>query len=168
MDSRSCDQRFQKRQKENYERNDKRVELLRDTFLAFVDWNVTLNEISDLEKVTKEEIINVAQKYYGSDYVVGFRVDAQHDLPSIEKPPIDPLTINPNKQSAFMRQVEEIAYKPLSPSFLQSGKDFTIHEISPGSVLFMHSILNDLFNLETRMELGFDHQPMYILCQKDA
>jgi predicted Zn-dependent peptidase len=32
---------FKKRQKENYEKNERRVELLRDTFLAFVDWNVT-------------------------------------------------------------------------------------------------------------------------------
>ncbi len=152
---------FKKRQKENYERNDKRVELLRDTFLAFVDWKVTLNEINDLEKVTKKDIIKVAQKYYGSDYVVGFRIDSQHDLPSIEKPPIDPLTIDPNKESAFMREVEEIAYKSLTPSFLQDGEDFTVHAISPG-VRLIHAFnpLNDLFNLEVRMEIGFDHQPM--------
>ena len=97
-------------------------------------------KISDLEKVTKKDIIKVAQKYYGSDYVVGFRIDAQHDLPSIEKPPIDPLTIDPNKESAFMRDVEEIAYKSLTPSFLQDGKISLSMQFLQGFVLFMPSI----------------------------
>jgi len=152
---------FKKRQKENYEKNDKRVELLRDTFLAFVDWQVTLDEISDMEKVSKEEIIRIAQKYYGSDYVVGFRVDAQHDLPSIEKPPIDPLSINPNKSSVFMDAVGQLDYQPLAPKFLQPEEDFTVKEISPG-VRLIHAFnpINDLFHLEVRLEMGFDHQPL--------
>ncbi|HAF59133.1 MAG TPA: peptidase M16, partial [Opitutae bacterium] len=152
---------FKKREKENYERNDKRVELLRDTFLAFVDWNVTLNEISDLEKVTKEDIIMVAQKYYGSDYVVGFRIDEQHNLPSIEKPPIDALSIDPNKESPFMQEVEQMPYNPLTPKFLQNGSDYSVHPVASGvRLIHVYNPLNDLFNLEVRMEMGFDHQPM--------
>ena len=152
---------FKKRQKENYERNDKRVELLRDTFLAFVDWDVTRNEIAELEKVTKEDVSRIAQKYYGQDYVVGFRIDAQHDLPSIEKPPIDPLSIDPNKESAFMQEIKELPFDPLQPKFLEEKKDFSLHNISPG-VRLIHAFnpLNDLFNLEVRMEMGFDHQPL--------
>jgi len=152
---------FKKRQKENFERNDKRVEMLRDTFLAFVDWEVTLNEISDMEKVSKEEIIRIARKYYGDDYVAGFRVDAQHDLPAIEKPQIDPLKIDPNKMSTFMDSVGKLPFKPLTPKFLQEGNDFTIKDISAG-VRLIHSLnpLNDLFSMEVRFEMGFDHQPL--------
>ena len=152
---------FKKRQKENYEKNDQRVELLRDTFLAFVDWNVTLNEISEMERVTKADIIRVANKYYGKDYVAGFRIDAQHDLPSIEKPAIDPLSIDPDKGSSFMEEVDQLPYEPLQPKFLVPEKDFSVREISPG-IRLIHTFnpLNDLFNLEVRMDLGFDHEPM--------
>ena len=152
---------FKKRQKENYEKNDQRVELLRDTFLAFVDWNVTLNEISEMERVTKADIVRVANKYYGKDYVAGFRIDAQHDLPSIEKPAIDPLSIDPDKGSSFMEEVDQLPYEPLQPKFLVPEKDFSVREISPG-IRLIHTFnpLNDLFNLEVRMDLGFDHQPM--------
>jgi len=152
---------FKKREKENYEKNERRVELLRDTFLAFIDWETTLNEINLMEQVTKDRIIQVAQKYYGSDYVVGFRVDAQHDLPSIEKPLIDPLIIDPDKESAFMMELDQIAFEPLMPSFLEDGKDYTVRQIAPG-VRLIHTFnpLNDLFNLETRMEMGFDHSPL--------
>jgi len=151
---------FKKRQKENYEKNERRVELLRDTFLAFVDWNVTLNEIPDMEKVTKADIIRIANKYYGKDYVVGFRIDRQHDLPSIEKPPIDPLEIDPNKSSAFMREVESLGFDPLKPKFLSPDQDFTIRAITPGvKLIHCYNPLNDLFNLEVRMDFGFDHEP---------
>lgn len=152
---------FKKRQKENYEKNDQRVELLRDTFLAFADWNVTMNEISEMEQVTKADIIRVANKFYGEDYVAGFRIDAQHDLPSIEKPAIDPLSIDPDKGSSFMEEVDKLSYEPLQPKFLVSEKDFSVREISPG-IRLIHAFnpLNDLFNLDVRMDLGFDHQPM--------
>ena len=152
---------FKKRQKENYEKNDQRVELLRDTFLAFVDWQTTLDEIKQMEKITKDIIIQVANKYYGENYVVGFGVDTQHDLPLIEKPPIDPLNIDPDKESAFMKEVGKIACEPLTPSFLEEGRDFTVREIGPG-IRLVHTLnpINDLFKLETRMEMGFDHSPL--------
>lgn len=152
---------FKKTQKENFERNDKRVELMRDTFLAFVDWETTMSEIDRMEAVTKEELLRVASKYYGSNYVSGFRIDAQHDLPSIEKPPIDPLSIDPNKESEFMREVEQLSCAPLHPKFLEQDRDFSVREIAPGvRLIHAHNTLNDLFSLETRMEFGFDHEPM--------
>jgi predicted Zn-dependent peptidase len=152
---------FKKREKENYEKNDKRVELMRDTFLAFVDWETTANEISEMEKVSKADIVDVAKKYYGENYVCGFRLDAQHDLPSIEKPPIDPLSIDPNKQSTFMTEVEHLPFNSLSPKFIKQGEDFTVHDIKPGiRLVHVFNPLNELFNLEVRMEMGFDHQPL--------
>ncbi len=152
---------FKKRQKEDLESNSKRVELLRDSFLSFVEWERMLGEIEELEKVTKDEIIRVANFYYGTDYVAGFRIDAQHNLPSIEKPTIDPLSINPDKQSDFMKEVEEISYEPFQPKFIEEDKDFLTKEISKGiTLIHCPNPLNDLFTLEVRMGIGTDHQPM--------
>ena len=44
---------------------------------------------NELEKLTKEDVVRVAKQYY-DDTVVGYRIDKQHKLPSIEKPKIDP------------------------------------------------------------------------------
>ncbi len=152
---------FKKRQKEDRESNAKRVELLRDSFLSFVDWETMDRSIEELEKVTKEEIVRTARKYYGDDYVVGFRIDAQHQLPSIEKPKIDPLEIDPDKESEFMKTVESIGFEAFNPKFLEEGKDFSIEKIVDG-VTLIHATnpLNDLFTLEVRMEMGNDHEAM--------
>lgn len=158
---------FKKRHKEDLESNSKRVELMRDAFLAFIDWNKMDNQIADLEKVTKEEIIRVANKYYGNDYVVGFRIDAQHDLPSIDKPSIDPLKINPDKESDFMRSVTQIPHQPFTPKFIQEGNDYRVISISE-KIQLVHAAnpLNDLFAMEVRMEIGNDHQPMLTLAKR--
>ena len=160
---------FKKREKEDLENNAKRVERMRDAYLSFVDWEEMDAQISELEKVTKEDVVRVANQYYGKDYVVGFRIDEQHDLPSIEKPKIDPLKIDPDKQSTFMKEVEEIPYNPFSPKFIESGKDFQRKEIAKGvTLVHVTNPLNDLFATEVRMGIGNDRDTNVTLCQTNA
>ena len=152
---------FKKLEKENRENNTKRVELMRDTFLSFVDWETTNREIEVLEKLTKEDIIRVANQYYGENYVVGYRIDKQHKLPSIEKPKIDPLEIDPDKESVFMKNVNAIPFDSFKPKFIEEGVNYTIKEIMPGTKLIhVNNPLNDLFTLEMRMEVGSRHIPL--------
>lgn len=152
---------FKKKEKEDRESNAKRVEMMRDTFLSFVEWEVTERSIEELEKLSKEDVVRVAQKYLGENYVVGFRIDAQHELPSIEKPDIDALKIDPDKESEFMRQVDALPYKPFEPKFVEDGRDYSIMEVSPGiRLIHAGNPLNDLFTLEVRMEEGYRHQPL--------
>jgi predicted Zn-dependent peptidase len=152
---------FKKKEKEDRESNAKRVEMMRDTFLSFVEWEVTERAIEELEKLSKEDVVRVAKKYLGKNYVAGFRIDAQHELPSIEKPDIDPLKIDPDKESEFMRQVGSLPYEPFEPKFVEEGKDFKVVEVSPGiRLIHAGNPLNDLFTLEVRMEEGYRHQPL--------
>jgi len=146
---------FKKRRKQDLEENDKRVELLRDTFLAFREWSDTESEIDKLEQVTKEQVVAAANKYFGSDFVAGHRIDAQHDLPKIDKPKIDPLDINASQASAFMQEIEQIKVEPFAPKYLETGEDFEIVEVRPGLKLY-HSPnpVNDLFALHFRIETG--------------
>ena len=115
-----------KNRKENREKNTKRVELMRDTFLSFVDWETTNREITELEKLTKEDVVRVAKQYYRDDFVVGYRIDKQHKLPSIKKPKIDPLAIDPDKKSPFMEEVAAIPFDPFNPKFVEEGTDYSI------------------------------------------
>jgi len=152
---------FKKKEKEDRESNAKRVEMMRDTFLSFVEWETTEQSIDELEKLSKQDVVRVAKKYLGSNYVAGFRIDAQHELPSIEKPSIDALKIDPDKESEFMRQVDALPYEPFEPKFVENGKDYTLLEVSDGiNLIHTSNPLNDLFTLEVRMEEGYRHQPM--------
>jgi len=150
---------FKKKRKIDLESNVKRVEMMRDTFLSFVDWETTEREIDELEKLTKQDVVRVAERYFGADYVAGFRIDKQHELPSIEKPKIDPLKIDPDKESPFMREVQGLPFEPFEPKFLEENKDFTVLEVAEGiRLIHAQNPLNDLFALEVRMQEGYRHQ----------
>ena len=152
---------FKKKRKEDLESNAKRVEMMRDTFLSFVEWETTEREIEEIEKLSKEDVIRVAEKYFGTNYVAGFRIDKQHELPSIEKPKIDPLKIDPDKESAFMQNVHELPFEPFEPKFVEENKDFTEIEVADGiRLIHARNPLNDLFTLEVRMKEGYRHQSM--------
>lgn len=150
---------FKKKRKIDLESNAKRVEMMRDTFLSFVDWQTTEREIDELEKLTKQDVVRVAERYFGADYVAGFRIDKQHELPSIEKPKIDPLKIDPDKESPFMREVHGLPFDPFEPKFVEENKDFTVLEVAEGiRLIHAQNPLNDLFSLEVRMQEGYRHQ----------
>lgn len=152
---------FKKRRKQDLEDNHKRVELMRDTFLAFRDWNQTASEIEHLEQIDKAQIVAAANQYFGADYVSGHRIDAQHDLPQIEKPKIDPLSIDPDRASAFMEEVENIEAKPFAPKYLEPDADYQVRQIRPGLTLYhAPNPVNDLFALEVRTELGSRQAPL--------
>ena len=64
---------FKKKQKEDLESNAKRVELMRDSFLAYVEWQKMDSQIAELEKVSKEDIVvwptNTMEKIMLWDFV---------------------------------------------------------------------------------------------------
>ena len=79
---------FKKNRKAQLESDDARVALMRNAFLAFQDWDDALREIDRMEKLTKQDVVRVANRHFGAGYVAGYRLDEQHEVPRIEKPPI--------------------------------------------------------------------------------
>ncbi len=146
---------FKKRRKQDLENNQKRVEFMRDAFLSEREWEDVVNEIDLLEQVTKAEVVRVANQYFQSNYVSGHRMDAQHDLPSIDKPKIDPLEIDPSKQSAFMKKISEMPFEPFEPRYIEEGTAFEKREIRPGLTLYhAPNPINDLGAIEVRFHKG--------------
>ena len=92
---------FKKNQKASLEFNTSRVAMMRQSFIEGAEWSDYNAEIARMEKVTKTDVVAVANKYFGDNYVAIHQIDAQHTLPSVAKPQIDPVTIDPSRQSAF-------------------------------------------------------------------
>ena len=74
---------------------------MRDSYLAFEEWEHTIGTLDRMAKLRKKDIVKVAKKYFKDGYVAGYRRDGQIDIPSIDKLPIDKIDIDPARQSAF-------------------------------------------------------------------
>ena len=148
---------FKKYQKAQLESNRSRVTMMRDAFLAFQDWDDTVGEIERMEKLTKQDLVVVANRYFGDDYVAGYRVDEQHEVPSIEKPQIDTIEIDPTRQSAFANQILAAPVKEIEPVFV-SDDDYQITNYHDDvRFYYAQNPINDLFSFTISIDIGRRH-----------
>jgi len=146
---------FKKTYKGELESDEARVANMRESYIARQDWDYAVNEIARMEKLTKEDIVRVANAYFGDNYVVGYRKDGQHEVPEIEKPKIDAIAIDPTRQSEFAKMILAMPVKPIEPVFIDPDKDYEITENDTGvRFYYVKNPINDLFSLTFAVDLG--------------
>lgn len=146
---------FKKYEKREMESDNARVRRMRNSFLAHQDWSHTAGEIARLEKVTKADVVRVARKYFADNYVAGYRLDEQHEIPKIPKPQIDKIDIDATRQSAFAGNVLSMPAEEIEPTFVDPDKDYRIAEYHDGVRLYYsRNPINDLFTLSFTVDLG--------------
>ncbi len=149
---------FKKYEKSNLESNRARVSIMRESFLAYQDWDATVGTISRMEKLTKADIVAVANRYFGDNYVAGYRIDEQHEVPAIEKPALDTIEIDPTRQSDFAKAVLDIPVEEIEPVFVDPTKDYQIAEYHEGVTLYYaQNPINDLFVFTISVDVGSRH-----------
>ncbi|MBI3417271.1 MAG: insulinase family protein [Verrucomicrobia bacterium] len=149
---------FKKREKGGLESDVARVSAMHEAFIAFEDWDHSVDEIARMEKLTKADVVRVANKFFGTNLVAAYRLDEQHKVPAIEKPKIDKIQIDSTRQSAFAKQILEMPVKELEPVFVNPAKDYQITNYAEGVKLYYSkNPINDLFVLTISVELGERH-----------
>ncbi len=145
---------FKKMYKAGLESDESRVANMRQSYIAYEDWDYTVNEIARMEKLSKEDIVRVANAYFGDAYVAGYRRDGQHEVPEIQKPKIDAIVIDPTRESEFAKTILAMPVKPIEPEFVEP-EDYTIEENAKGTKLYyVENPINDLFSLTFAIEIG--------------
>jgi predicted Zn-dependent peptidase len=144
---------FKKGQKASQEFNTARVSMMRQAFIEAADWDYYVSEIQRMEQLSKQDVIDVANKYFADDYVAIYQVNAQHDIPEVEKPRIDPVTIDPSRQSDFAGQILAMEFTPIEPSFVEVDTDYRLIEFADGvDLYYAPNPLNDLFTFSIGIE----------------
>ncbi|MBT3606051.1 MAG: insulinase family protein, partial [Candidatus Latescibacteria bacterium] len=145
---------FKKEQKKDLESNRSRIATLRDAFISHASWDYALAEIPRLEKTKKEDIVRVANQYFGDGYAVVYRLDKQHDIPKIEKPDLAKIDVDPTRQSEFTKKTLDTPVTPIEPIFI-TDKDYQIVEVQDGIKLYYAANpINDLFSFTLSTDIG--------------
>ncbi len=146
---------FKKTQKASQEFNQSRVATMRQAFIDGADWDYYVADIERMEQVDKQDIIDVARKYFGDDYIAIYQIDAQHEVPSVAKPQIDPIEIDSTRQSDYAARVLAMDFDPIEPVFVEVDKDYRVIEFADGVELYYApNPLNDLFSFSVNVEVG--------------
>ncbi len=148
---------FKKEDKARLESNAGRVGMMRGAFESYTDWDHAVSRLDRMSRITKADIVRVANDLFGGHYVIGYRRDAPHEVPKIEKPEIDKIAIDPTRQTEYAKSVLAAEPKPLSPVFVDPDKDYKVVEVQPGVTLYYSkNPLNDLFSLSYNFDIGFN------------
>lgn len=146
---------FKKNEKASLEFNQARVSMMRDSFIQGTEWDYHVAELDRMGQLSKQDVVAVANKYFGDDYVAVYRIDGQNEIPAVEKPQIDPVNIDSSQQSEFAARILAMEYEEIEPTYVEVDRDYRIVEFADGVQLYYApNPLNDLFSFSMNIEVG--------------
>ena len=115
-----------------------------------------LAETERIKTITKEEVVAVANKYFGNDYLDVRSKMGFPEKDKVEKPNWKPLEAkNTNMKSDFAKMIEAEDVPEVTPQVIQFGEDVKITDISDGFKLYSAiNTANDIFKLEFHFNYG--------------
>src|SRR5690606_37476471 len=76
-------------------------------------------------------------------------------------PIIDPVSIDPSRQSNFASAILQMPYDEIEPTYVTPGEDYQVVEFAPGVQLYYApNPLNDLFSFAISVEVGTEENDM--------
>ncbi len=151
---------YKKRQIEEYENNYGRADKLLEAFVLARGDNYADQSrlIDDMAKVTKQQVVEFANKYLKDNYVVVYkRKGEDKNIKKVDKPAITPVEVNREAQSPFLQQVNNIPMTDVQPVWLDYQKDIQRGKAGAAEVLYVQNTDNDLFRLGYRIPMGTYH-----------
>ena len=128
------------------------------SFIYEIPWADMVAELDNMAKVTKEDVVAMANKYLTDGYVTIYKEQGKApETAAISKPKITPILTNRDKQSEFLQQIqaEAAAAQPIEPVFVDFNKDMQRGTAKGGvEVLYNKNEKNDLFSLSIAIDFG--------------
>ncbi len=139
------------------EENSNRASLFVDAFVNGQDWADAVGATGRLSKLTKEDVVALANKYLKDDNFVCVykRQGEDPNIQRIEKPAITPIEANRDAESAFLTEIKNTEVAPIEPVFVDFDKDLQKVNLAAGQqMLYKKNETNQLFTLEYIFDMG--------------
>ncbi len=139
-----------------------RASILNSAFMNRQPYENVINYIDNLGKVTRQDIIDFANKHFRNDnYVVVYKRQGKPDVEQVEKPAITPIFINRDDESQFVKEIKADQPELIKPVFLDYKKDFSMSKTKNGiEIYYVHNRTNPTFSLNYEWEKGSDHDKL--------
>jgi predicted Zn-dependent peptidase len=152
--------------KKQYERNLEdmrwRTYAIMDAFIYGVSWEKYLSAPEEIEKITRDDVIAIANKYFGDNYLVFYSKTGFPKKTKLDKPPFEPVVAkNADKQSAYARMIEEMPVTFMEPRFIDFEKDVIRTDLSEGINTYVTpNPINHIFSIRIKYGKGSYNDPV--------
>ncbi|MDR0437643.1 MAG: insulinase family protein [Bacteroidales bacterium] len=140
----------------NLEQNIWRAYMMLDAFQARTDWRHHAKRLDRMSKLTKQDIVDFANKYFGDNYVaVNKLIGKDPNEIKIDKPEITPIQTNRDLESEFLTMIRNTEVKPIEPVFLNFDRDLDKFEAKHNiPILYKKNTENKRFTLDYVFDMG--------------
>ncbi|HEU0030865.1 MAG TPA: insulinase family protein [Kofleriaceae bacterium] len=142
------------RQQLQLESNAGRMAIMVDAFTLGEEWPDVVTKLDRMKKITKADIMRVANQYLDGNYLVVKKVKGKAEQPKIAKPGITAVKVDPSRQSAFAKSVLEMPVTPIEPEVLVEGKDYERGKLPTGELVSVKNDRNGLFSITYEYDYG--------------
>lgn len=143
--------------------NDSRANKFVDAFINGEKWADCLNAINRIEGMTKQQIVDFANRFFLDDYVTVYKRQGNDTtIHKIDKPEITPIPTNNDKQSDFLREIVNQKPEPIEPQFVNFKKDLTVGKTSKGlDFLYKKNEDDSIFTITYHYPFGDESNKRY-------
>ena len=149
-------------QMRSMESNRGRAGAMMDAFISHQDWLDRVCYLDNLSNVTKQDVIDVANKYFKNYVCVYKKIGEDPNKLQVEKPQITKIEVNRDSTSVFYKSFMTKEAAPVAPQFL----DYTqIDKNVINGYNFMHKTNadNEIFDLYYLVDMGKNNNPKLAL-----
>lgn len=139
-----------------YQNNDYRAQAYVSSFTTNIPWNRYYTTLDRLSKITKNDVVDIANKYLGNNYVVVYKKTGEDkNVQKIVKPEITPVQVNRESESSFLTKMVNEPVTDIAPQFVDYNSEISQFSLKPGvDVYTMRNKENNLFELALIFEFG--------------
>ena len=144
------------------ENNDDRAMSFVESFINGHNWKDDALQMSRLEKITRQQIVDWANEYLGaSSYVAVYkRIGEDKNIERIDAPQITPIETNRDVQSEFLTEIQKTPVQPIEPVFVDFAKEMSKDTVTAGiEILYKKNETNDITTLNCVFDKGSQDDP---------
>lgn len=131
---------------------------LYDNFIKNRNWQEELEEMTEIQQIKKEEIIDFAQSFFKENYAIVYKEQGENEnLIRVENPKITPIQINRDENSAFFEEINQMKTTVIQPEFIDYQKEIQETKIKGHSISFVENKYNDIAQVNFIFPFGKDN-----------
>ena len=142
--------------------NSGRANMFVSSFISGSSWEETIKQLDRMSKITKEQIVELANKLFRDDnYAVVYKRQGKDpNILTIAKPQITAIETNRDASSQFLRDIQTSQVPPIEPVYVDYNTALSkLTAKSNIPVLYVKNPTTQLFQMQYVFEMGSSNDP---------
>ena len=145
------------------ENTEDRMNAMISNFSSGNTWENHIEKIQRIESITKEDIVNCANRYFTDNYLYVSKKYGNYPKDKIQKPEIEPIPFNKDQsiRSQYYDSLDRNDNVKMNIKFIDFEKDCQTYKLSDLSTFYYkNSQINNIFNFSIIYEIGKSANPL--------